>query len=876
MKLLRAHIANFGKFSNKSFEFDAGLNNFVYENGWGKSTLAAFVKAIFYGMDASNSKDINKNERLKYFPWQGGTYGGSIDFLVDGKEYSVARTFDKKKGGDTFELRDLKTNKSSNAWSQNIGEELFGVNKETYSRSVYVTLGETPVGSVDICARLNNLIEANDISNYDKASDSLHDKKKAIKADRGEGGKLFDLERQAASDKEALRTIEAKVLANERLEQKLSEVQKELGTLVKERKKVFDERSVAIKFELKLRYEQLKKDENSAKENKARLETFFNGKIPDGVILKRIDDATRNLAALEDNLKKEAVTQSEKDDYEELKNYFQGDVPTKSQLDECIKLNADYQTQKQKIAERKLTLAEEAEFSSLQEKFEGKGVSAPLIEKHIKAFSDTQNLKSQIQLLTQEALNAQTHLQTLRSQKKPNFTRIALFCFSAGAVVLSAALAFLFKNALFLSGAVVAFATFIAGILSKQKKVDCEAFEQKLNETLGQKEELLKECAQKEGECKSFVSLFSKEEDCLLALNKLSNEFDHYEKLLEKAKAFDEWLLSQTPSPKEREDALRAFARRYCKTDDILQIAMDVQALNEKCSALQRLKAKIDKNALDTADYGDQRKNLENILLQYNCEKTLSLSEQVQVLHDTLSNIESAKSLIAENRKKLFDFEKEHEKDLPLFETLKKPKKTEDELKGEEVKLTATIDDKNKLLSDYKKQLDENLTFTETKADVESSLEHSVLQKKELENEYTILSKTLDFLSKAKEKLDANYSDPMKNSFSKYIKMLGGKLQLSIDTDLKVTVSEEGLPHSGDSLSEGYKDLVNFCARMALVDSLFKENKPPLVLDDPFVNLDDEKVLLALDAIKKISRDNQVLYFACHKSRTGEQGSKKG
>jgi uncharacterized protein YhaN len=127
--------------------------------------------------------------------------------------------------------------------------------------------------------------------------------------------------------------------------------------------------------------------------------------------------------------------------------------------------------------------------------------------------------------------------------------------------------------------------------------------------------------------------------------------------------------------------------------------------------------------------------------------------------------------------------------------------------------------------------------------------------------------KTLDFLTQAKEKLDANYSDPMKEGFAKYVKMLDGKLKLVIDTDLKVSLEEDGRLHESDYLSAGYKDLVNFCSRMALVDALYTEEVPPLILDDPFVNLDDSKVPSALKLVKDMGEEKQILYFACHESR---------
>ena len=86
MKLLSCHIYNFGTFSDYDITFDDGLNVIMQPNGWGKSTLAAFVKAMLYGFDGKRIHDLVENERLRYSPWQGGKYGGWIDFEVDGKE----------------------------------------------------------------------------------------------------------------------------------------------------------------------------------------------------------------------------------------------------------------------------------------------------------------------------------------------------------------------------------------------------------------------------------------------------------------------------------------------------------------------------------------------------------------------------------------------------------------------------------------------------------------------------------------------------------------------------------------------------------------------------------------------------------------------
>ena len=55
--------------------------------------------------------------------------------------------------------------------------------------------------------------------------------------------------------------------------------------------------------------------------------------------------------------------------------------------------------------------------------------------------------------------------------------------------------------------------------------------------------------------------------------------------------------------------------------------------------------------------------------------------------------------------------------------------------------------------------------------------------------------------------------------------------------------------------------------RFALVDALFENEKPFIILDDPFVNLDESRLAGAMKFLDNIAKDYQVIYLSCHKSR---------
>ena len=97
--------------------------------------------------------------------------------------------------------------------------------------------------------------------------------------------------------------------------------------------------------------------------------------------------------------------------------------------------------------------------------------------------------------------------------------------------------------------------------------------------------------------------------------------------------------------------------------------------------------------------------------------------------------------------------------------------------------------------------------------------------------------------------------------------LAGDEKKFTIDANLNVTYLEQGAPRVPDTLSEGYQDLVGLCRRVAMADAMYNAEKPFLVLDDPFVNLDDRKLKGAAEFIKKISEEYQVLYFTCQTAR---------
>ena len=186
MKLLSCYVENFGKLSDFSMEFTEGINIIEQSNAWGKSTLAAFVKAMFYGLDAKKDPKAFEKERNIYRPWQGGTFGGWVDFEIEGKAYRISRSFGKTEKTDSFQLFDLNTNLESTDYTEEIGQELFDLDSTSFRRSILIGQKDCACESSDgINAILGNLGETtNDINNFEIANKALKELLNQLTPDR--------------------------------------------------------------------------------------------------------------------------------------------------------------------------------------------------------------------------------------------------------------------------------------------------------------------------------------------------------------------------------------------------------------------------------------------------------------------------------------------------------------------------------------------------------------------------------------------------------------------------------------------------------------------------------------------------------------------
>ena len=342
MKLRSCHIDNFGKLSDLHLEFQEGVNLFHEPNAWGKSTLAAFLRVMFYGFDSKRESGLFDKERVVFRPWQGGTYGGELDFSYQGKEYRISRTFGKTEKTDVFHLYDLSTNLECHDFSSEIGSEIFGLDSASFKRSAFIAQNDCECCSTDaINAKLGNLVEnTNDINNFETAQKKIHDRMNKLSPDRATGS-MKKRTNMITLLTEELRGYDAAEASYKKITEKLTEKQeqrKELAGIRDQYAKALQVASEESRREgIKQAYAATLQEEQ---EKKAALDAFadvFPGQVPQDEEFAKQNQDVQMLGVLKTTLFNLGLTEEEENRLQELGDKFENQIPSEEKITEMEK-----------------------------------------------------------------------------------------------------------------------------------------------------------------------------------------------------------------------------------------------------------------------------------------------------------------------------------------------------------------------------------------------------------------------------------------------------------------------------------------------------------------------------------------------------------
>ena len=300
MRLISCNVTAFGTLKDFSCDFGEGLNTIKQDNGWGKSTLSVFIKAVFYGLANGNKHSLEENERLKYRPWNSTEkFGGSIVFEWKDKEYTLERFFGNKSSEDTVRIFDVDTGKEFPD-TENLGKRIFGIDEEGFSSTVFLAQKDFEAKSnASITAKYNEVCEIQDPEKFNQAVNYLEEKAKTYKSSRGDKGLIADAKREIFDiggrlDRAARAAETAKKMTEEaeELEKDIETLKVEDAKLRKLSEKAGRAEAVAVK---KARYKKVGEEKEAQLAEIERADKVLCGKDVGEERLKMLRDCISEL-----------------------------------------------------------------------------------------------------------------------------------------------------------------------------------------------------------------------------------------------------------------------------------------------------------------------------------------------------------------------------------------------------------------------------------------------------------------------------------------------------------------------------------------------------------------------------------------------------
>ncbi|SEF97680.1 ATP-binding protein [Lachnospira multipara] len=874
MRLIRCHIENFGKLSDVTIDFDKNINCINEENGWGKTTLASFIKVMFYGFENETKRDNIAKERFIYKPWQAGAYGGQLTFEENGNTYTIERIFGEKKSADTYKLINADTKLERKKLKDNIGEELFGIDLEAFKNTVFVGQQDCQLEvKPDMSAKLTDKAEVtSDLSNFEKIIQKIKDEYNSLSYNKNSVlPKLRDeisfltveiskKERIESELNEANENIKATKINKLAIEEKINEIadkQKKIQEVINnaDKKKEYERKQKDISLE-ESELEELKKSIPDKKLEVSKLNEEIN---------KANDYKYKNKS-----LEEMKLTSIEVGNLEKLKALFVNGVPSNTELEEIESDIKKYNEVSALKYNSVLSSEENIKWEQLKAKYKERLPETSEVEGLMRNWEDVKSLKSNVSNKNAEV----TAYNNTKSNKK-NSISYMLWGIAAVAIVVAIISLAVIKLPIvgLVSGAFAVVMAVLGFVLSSNKNNDeLETKIANLNLEINTANETIEKL---DAKVRAFLSEFNygefyTDDSITHALDEVNRELIQYQSF--KNRKGQENSIVNDDNLELGKNIVRKLSNYYNDISEDL-FEKTLYSLKSDCTEYNRLNDK-------QLRYENNKQSLDNIkneLLSFNDEYNLNLElnqnyvDELYRLEKNIIKYNEIEKRVIEKREELHSFEEVNDMEALM---------TVDANAAEKVQEYAN---QNNALYEKRDALINSLhVYQKTSDELSEKLDE--IEKKELELESKtelykesifrdeILKSTEKYLEEAKQNYLKKYSNPIKEAFDSYYSILTNddSKKYEIDAKLEIQLIEQGTSHNIAHLSAGYSDMVGLCRRLAMIDAMYTQEKPFLIFDDPFVNLDEDKIQGGKNFLKKISEKYQIIYFTCHDSRVIE------
>lgn len=145
LEITRLELVGFGKFRKRTIDLTSGLNLIEGPNEAGKSTIQSFITGMFYGFFQPGTKRRSYTpHRDKYRPWDQGSYRGVLVCKNEERSWRIERCFDKD--NETVNVYDDQTGDDLTldfpynpvTRQPQVGEKLLGLSKTAFNNTANI------------------------------------------------------------------------------------------------------------------------------------------------------------------------------------------------------------------------------------------------------------------------------------------------------------------------------------------------------------------------------------------------------------------------------------------------------------------------------------------------------------------------------------------------------------------------------------------------------------------------------------------------------------------------------------------------------------------------------------------------------------------
>ena len=882
MKLISCTIENFGKLNNVTYDFSGECNTICEDNGWGKSTLASFIRVMFYGFKNESKKKLVDKERNRLMPWQKGVYGGEIVFETGGVVYSLRRTFGKKQADDEFLLVRKDTNVECDDFSCDIGEELFKIDAQSFERTVFIGQSDCVTATTDsINAKIGNLADnTDDINNFETAVGRLTAVLNNITSTRSTGSiskrksRITELAARINNYSQTDRSIEEQTDIRDNLCAKREELRADRKKMQEQQKHLSVQKDIQA---LKEKYQLLDKECNNKKNAFEQYEHYFNGELPEKEdVHKQIEifDEAGRLSG--------KFTHIDDDDskrLEQLRGMFEQGVPDSETIYEWQNTAGQLDELKEAAAKNRLSDDELEKLEWYKKRFARGIPDENKVGKIHDIWISAQNKQNSI-------VGKEMKLDLARENEQARLERAKLYKNSCVPGIIAGIVMAVIGGVLVVPVMEVGIAMIIVGLCMavvfsvigtvKKKQHDSEfmnisaesdnklkAIEADINDDknfISGTENVVRQF------CEEYEITFSRD-NIAWELSGLCHDIEDYRELEKRAAGQDNELSEQI---KQLENRLDVFLKQYNCATNGNNYSLTIERIRNDMADYKRINQEMSKQDIYRNQYEQNMSGIKCFLRKYikGFKGEESVGETLRNLDKKLDGYYRAKSEYDNAMMIKADFESEN--DISMFTAQNDADKISlEDIASDMTRVDNMIEEYAQQISQCNKQL-ENLQI---QADECENCRQQLNQLTDIQesekNKERLLKLTKQIMEDSKQSFTSEYMGPVMSGFRKYYTILTGcePDAYNLDADTKLTVMEQNMPRDIGYLSAGKQDLVGVCMRMALVEAMYKEEKPFLIFDDPFVNLDDNNIKGAMKLLDEIAKNYQVIYFTCSESR---------